>query len=239
MYSFLGPKLNGALQCFSCKSLLDPSKECDEFSNRDPNQVGTCGSNEACLLYAWKKSPTETCKNQYQNLIAKIVEKFIFSKFISEYLLKRPFFTFSAVLRECFPTSVLLGPIDNPLTAELDCNLRDISEPGSSNIKACLCTTPFCNEGSNDPLIQQAAAQEAAKKKDSPPKASSSSSRTTSPPRRSQTTRRPSRTTTRRSQTRNDFRSKPAKSEKRKPVRLQSSSQRLSSSNYLINCFYI
>ena len=134
---------------------------------------------------------------------------------------------------------MLLGPIDNPLTAELDCNLRDISEPGSSNIKACLCTTPFCNEGSNDPLIQQAAAQEAAKKKDSPPKASSSSSRTTSPPRRSQTTRRPSRTTTRRSQNRNDFRSKPAKSEKRKPVRLQSSSQRLSSSNYLINCFYI
>ena len=106
-------------------------------------------------------------------------------------------------------------------------------------IKACLCTTPFCNEGSNDPLIQQAAAQEAAKKKDSPPKASSSSSRTTSPPRRSQTTRRPSRTTTRRSQNRNDFRSKPAKSEKRKPVRLQSSSQRLSSSKYLINCFHI
>ena len=62
MRLILGPKLNGALQCFSCKSLLDPSKECDEFSNRDPNQVGTCGSNEACLLYAWKKSPTETCK---------------------------------------------------------------------------------------------------------------------------------------------------------------------------------
>ena len=56
----LGPKLNGALQCFSCKSLLDPSRECDEFNNRDPNQVGTCGSNEACLLYAWKKSSTET-----------------------------------------------------------------------------------------------------------------------------------------------------------------------------------
>ena len=66
IYGFTtGPKLNGALQCFSCKSLLDPSKECDEFNNRDPNQVGTCGSNEACLLYAWKKSPTETCKIIY------------------------------------------------------------------------------------------------------------------------------------------------------------------------------
>ena len=134
-----------------------------------------------------------------------------------------------AVLRECFPTSVLLGPIDNPLTAELECNLRDISEPGSSNIKACLCTTPFCNEGANDPLIQQAAAQAASKKKSSPSQSNSSSRRTTRPPR---TTRRPSRTTTRRSQSRNDFRSKPAKSSKPKPVRLQSSSQRLSSSKY-------
>ena len=142
------------------------------------------------------------------------------------------------MLRECFPTSVLLGPIDNPLTAELECNLRDISEPGSSNIKACLCTTPFCNEGANDALIQQAAAQEKAKKKSSPPKASSSSSRTTSPPRR-QTTRRPSRTTTRRSQSRNEFRSKPAKSEPRKPVRLQSSSQRLSSSKSYNESFFI
>ena len=143
----------------------------------------------------------------------------------------------SAVLRECFPTSVLLGPIDNPLTADLECNLRDISEPGSSNIKACLCTTPFCNEGANDPLIKQAAAQAASKKKDSPPKSSSSSRRTTRPPRT--TTRRPSRTTTRRSQSRNDFRSKPAKSNKPKPVRLQSSSQRLSSSMCSYKIFMI
>ena len=132
---------------------------------------------------------------------------------------------FSAVLRECFPTSVLLGPIDNPLTAELDCNLRDISEPGPSNIKACLCTTPFCNELADDPLLNEVSSS---KKKSSASKSSASSSRrTTKRPRT--TTRRPSRTTTRRSSF-DDFRSKPAKSKKPKPVRLQSSSQRLSSS---------
>ena len=72
----IGPRLTGALKCFSCKSLLDPSRECDEFSNRDPNQVGTCGSNEACLLYAWKKSSTETGKIQ-------IITKFVYVKYIN------------------------------------------------------------------------------------------------------------------------------------------------------------
>ena len=145
----------------------------------------------------------------------------------------------SAVLRECFPTSVLLGPIDNPLTATLDCDLRDISEPGSSNIKACLCTTPFCNENADDPLLREASRK-------SPPKANAPSRTVTQRPRTTTrrprtTTRRPSRTTTRRSNSFNefdDFRSKPAKSKKPKPVRLQSSSQRLSSSKILYS-FYI
>ena len=58
----VGPILNGPLQCFSCGSLLDPTRTCDKFNNRDPQQVQTCAPNEACLLYAWEKSPTETCK---------------------------------------------------------------------------------------------------------------------------------------------------------------------------------
>ena len=131
---------------------------------------------------------------------------------------------FSAVLRECFPTSVLLGPIDNPLTAELDCNLRDISEPGSSNIKACLCTTPFCNELADDPLLNEVSSS-----KKTSPKTSTPSRAVTTRPRT--TTRRPARTTTRRST--NTFKSKPVKSQRPKPVRLQSSSQRLSSSKFL------
>ena len=135
--------------------------------------------------------------------------------FVGKYI-KR---SFLAVLRECFPTSVLLGPIDNPLTATIDCKLRDISEPGSSNIKACLCTTPFCNENLDDPLLNEVISKQKSSSKSSAP-----ARRTTQRPR--QTTRRPPRTTTRRSQ----FQSKPAKSKKPKPVRLQSSSQRLSSS---------
>lgn len=48
------------LQCYSCGSLLNPNKKCDEFSRTDKNQVQTCLKDEACLMYSWKKSPTET-----------------------------------------------------------------------------------------------------------------------------------------------------------------------------------
>ena len=52
----------------------------------------------------------------------------------------------AAELRECFPTSVLLGDIRNPLKKTEACDMKDISERGSnSNIFACLCTTNFCN----------------------------------------------------------------------------------------------
>ena len=55
-------------------------------------------------------------------------------------------YIFAAELRECFPTSVLLGDIRNPLKKTEACEMRDISERGSnSNIFACLCTTNFCN----------------------------------------------------------------------------------------------
>ena len=48
------------LQCYSCGSLLNPNKKCDEFSRTDPDQVQTCLKDEACLMYSWKKSATET-----------------------------------------------------------------------------------------------------------------------------------------------------------------------------------
>ena len=40
----------------------DPSRQCDRFDPTDPSQIQTCGTNEACLLYQWKKSSTETGK---------------------------------------------------------------------------------------------------------------------------------------------------------------------------------
>merc|ERR1712156_312063 len=50
-------------------------------------------------------------------------------------------------LRECFPKSVVLGPIDKPLLPTDDCTLRDVSEPeaGITGVSACLCETSFCN----------------------------------------------------------------------------------------------
>ena len=55
------------LQCYSCGSLLNPNKKCDEFSRTDNSQVQTCLKDEACLMYSWKKSPTET--GQMEKLI--------------------------------------------------------------------------------------------------------------------------------------------------------------------------
>ena len=53
----------------------------------------------------------------------------------------------TAVLRECFPKSVVLGPIDKPLLPSDECTLRDVSEPeaGITGVSACLCETSFCN----------------------------------------------------------------------------------------------
>ena len=52
------PPSRGPLQCFSCGSLLNAENNCTEFNPSDIKQVQTCGVNEACLLYTWKKSST-------------------------------------------------------------------------------------------------------------------------------------------------------------------------------------
>ena len=49
-----------------------------------------------------------------------------------------------AVIRECFPTSVLLGSLDNPVVPRADCRAESVE---SESIKACICTTDLCNEG--------------------------------------------------------------------------------------------
>ena len=58
------PNLSGGagLNCFSCGSLLDPTKKCDKFDQRDPTQTQVCGTNEACLYYRWKKSDEDVGK---------------------------------------------------------------------------------------------------------------------------------------------------------------------------------
>ena len=56
----------------------------------------------------------------------------------------------SATLRECFPTRVLLGTINNPLTPSDYCFERDITDDGSGSIKACLCSTDYCNDSGDE-----------------------------------------------------------------------------------------
>ena len=53
--------------------------------------------------------------------------------------------TETSVIRECFSPSILLGPINDPLTLASTCNPKDISETPGSSIMACLCNTPLCN----------------------------------------------------------------------------------------------
>ena len=52
------------------------------------------------------------------------------------------------MIRECVDTSVLLGPIENPLRVKPWCEITDISEDGSQS-EACLCDSDLCNEGDN------------------------------------------------------------------------------------------
>ena len=44
------------LRCYKCGDLFNPDTLCD-LSN---TVTETCQEGEACLLYQWKKSPTET-----------------------------------------------------------------------------------------------------------------------------------------------------------------------------------
>ena len=60
----------------------------------------------------------------------------------------------SAVIRECFSTSILLGSLDNPVQARDQC-LPELVE--SDAITACICTTDLCNDlaSSGDTRQQQ------------------------------------------------------------------------------------
>ena len=46
---------------------------------------------------------------------------------------------------DCFvPSSILLGPVDNPIKPQNQCTLTNIAND-DDDIKACLCTSPLCN----------------------------------------------------------------------------------------------
>ena len=50
-----------------------------------------------------------------------------------------------ATIRQCFNTEVVLGRLDDPLTPASECEEKDISEKGTGEGRACLCTNNLCN----------------------------------------------------------------------------------------------
>ena len=53
----------------------------------------------------------------------------------------------TAVLRQCFPSHILLGPVYNPLpTTDHSCQLQDITDDNSGSVVACLCQSDLCNQ---------------------------------------------------------------------------------------------
>ena len=50
----------------------------------------------------------------------------------------------SAIIRECFPESILLGSVEKPLKITEQCNPVNIESDGS--IAACICTNDYCND---------------------------------------------------------------------------------------------
>ena len=46
------------------------------------------------------------------------------------------------MIRECFPTSVLLGSLESPVEASTECLPQSVE---SQTISACLCTSDLCN----------------------------------------------------------------------------------------------
>ena len=57
--------------------------------------------------------------------------------------------TESSVIRECFPTSILLGSIDNPVQPQAQCSLTSLE---SDSISACICTSDLCNGVGDDDI---------------------------------------------------------------------------------------
>ena len=56
-------------------------------------------------------------------------------------------FHISGLVMDCFvPSSILLGPVDNPIKPQNQCSLTNIAND-DDDIKACLCTSPLCNLG--------------------------------------------------------------------------------------------
>ena len=50
----------GGVRCYSCGSLLSPDQSCPTFDPQAREQIVRCGPGEACLLYTWARSHSQS-----------------------------------------------------------------------------------------------------------------------------------------------------------------------------------
>jgi len=99
-----------------------------------------------------------------------------------------------SVIRECFPTSILLGSIENPVDPTPLCSTEPVE---SDTIQACICTSDLCNGiNENAGASKSSSSSSSRGRTTTTTPAPRRQTTTTRPPRRRPTTRRPSRTTT-------------------------------------------
>ena len=56
------------------------------------------------------------------------------------------FISFSGEIRECFPTTFKLGRRNNPVKVTDNCQLQRTQNDPNSSIRACICTSDYCND---------------------------------------------------------------------------------------------
>ena len=53
---------------------------------------------------------------------------------------------FLGEIRECFPTTFKLGRRNNPVKVTDNCQLQRTQNDPNSSIRACICTSDYCND---------------------------------------------------------------------------------------------
>ena len=56
------------------------------------------------------------------------------------------FFLFIGEIRECFPTTFKLGRRNRPIKVTNECQLQRTQNDPNSSIRACICTSDYCND---------------------------------------------------------------------------------------------
>ena len=60
------------------------------------------------------------------------------------------FLFFLGEIRECFPTTFKLGRRNRPIKVTDDCQLQRTQNDPNSSIRACICTSDYCNDDLSD-----------------------------------------------------------------------------------------